>query len=144
MLSMLKVLPLMKKRKDGIIINVASRAGSKDFSNNLAYCVSKAAVIRATGCIQLQLDAEGLGDYIQLYALHPGGVLTDMQTGNTSPNYLCSLTSADRCGCPESIPPHGRGESFNTSTYQGDQVSSCCYVLVYRKWKGKDSQRSIF
>jgi len=72
MLSMLKVLPLMKKRKDGIIINVASRAGSKDFGNNLAYCVSKSAVIRATGCIQLQLDA-----------LHPGGVLTDMTKGNS-------------------------------------------------------------
>ena len=83
MLSMLKVLPLMKKRKDGIIINVASRAGSKDFGNNLAYCVSKSAVIRATGCIQLQLDAEGLGDDIQLYALHPGGVLTDMTKGNS-------------------------------------------------------------
>jgi NAD(P)-dependent dehydrogenase (short-subunit alcohol dehydrogenase family) len=83
MLSMLKVLPLMKKRKDGIIINVASRAGSKDFGNNLAYCVSKSAVIRATGCIQLQLDSEGLGDDIQLYALHPGGVLTDMTKGNS-------------------------------------------------------------
>jgi len=68
----------MKERKKGVIINVASRAGSMDFPSGLAYCVSKSAVIRLTGCIQFALDAEGLGDDIQIYALHPGGVLTDM------------------------------------------------------------------
>jgi len=78
MISILAVLPKMKEREKGVIINVASRAGSMDFPSGLAYCVSKSAVIRLTGCIQLALDAEGLGDDIQLYALHPGGVLTDM------------------------------------------------------------------
>jgi NAD(P)-dependent dehydrogenase (short-subunit alcohol dehydrogenase family) len=77
MISMLAVLPRMKGRK-GTIINIASRAGSKNFPSGLSYSVSKSAVIRATGCIQLQLDVEGLGDDIDVYCLHPGGVLTDM------------------------------------------------------------------
>jgi len=76
----------MKERKKGVIINVASRAGSMDFPSGLAYCVSKSAVIRLTGCIQLALDAEGLGDDIQIYALHPGGVLTDMPKSPPPPN----------------------------------------------------------
>jgi len=75
---MFKVLPLMKKRRKGVILNVASRAGSIDLPGTLAYSVSKSAVIRAVGCIQLELDQEGLGDDIQVHALHPGGVLTDM------------------------------------------------------------------
>ena len=70
---MLKVLPLMKQRRRGCIINVSSK-----LPGTLSYSVSKSAVIRATGCIQLELAAEGLGDDIQVYTLHPGGVLTDM------------------------------------------------------------------
>jgi NAD(P)-dependent dehydrogenase (short-subunit alcohol dehydrogenase family) len=81
---MLKVLPLMKKRRKGVIINIASRAGSIDIPGAISYSVSKAAVIRAVGCIQLELDEEGLGDDIQIYALHPGGVLTDMSQCNAS------------------------------------------------------------
>jgi NAD(P)-dependent dehydrogenase (short-subunit alcohol dehydrogenase family) len=84
---MLKVLPLMKARGHGVIINIASRSGSIDYSGSLAYAVSKCAVIRAVGCIQLELDAEGLGENIQVYALHPGGVLTDMPKCNL----LCLL-----------------------------------------------------
>jgi NAD(P)-dependent dehydrogenase (short-subunit alcohol dehydrogenase family) len=80
---MLKVLPLMKKRGKGTIINLASRAGSRDFPSGFAYAVTKSAVIRATGCAQLQLDAEGLGEDIQIYCLHPGGVLTDMPQSMT-------------------------------------------------------------
>jgi NAD(P)-dependent dehydrogenase (short-subunit alcohol dehydrogenase family) len=75
---MLKLLPLMKQRRKGCILNVASRSGSLDLPGTLSYSVSKCAVIRAVGCIQMELNMEGLGDDIHLYALHPGGVLTDM------------------------------------------------------------------
>jgi NAD(P)-dependent dehydrogenase (short-subunit alcohol dehydrogenase family) len=68
----------MKERRKGCIINIASRSGSLDLPGGAAYAVSKSAVIRFVGCIQLELDQEGLGDDIQVYALHPGGVLTDM------------------------------------------------------------------
>ena len=36
------------------------------------------------GCIQLELDVEGLGDDIHVYALHPGGILTDMPKSTVS------------------------------------------------------------
>jgi short-subunit dehydrogenase len=68
----------MIQRKRGTIISVASRSGTVDLPRTLAYSVSKSAVIRAVGCIQAELDMEGLGEYIDLYALHPGGVLTDL------------------------------------------------------------------
>jgi NAD(P)-dependent dehydrogenase (short-subunit alcohol dehydrogenase family) len=83
MISMFKVLPLMKERRKGCIINIASRSGSLDLPGTLAYSVSKSAVIRAVGCIQLELNTEGLGDDIHVYALHPGGVLTDMPKSNS-------------------------------------------------------------
>src|ERR1700722_14814514 len=108
MISMFKVLPLMKQRKHGVIINIASRSGSLDLPGTLAYSVSKSAVIRAVGCIQLELDVEGLGDDIQVYALHPGGVLTDM------PKSMCLLSHTDfsrhptRCSC--CIPWNGKGD----------------------------------
>lgn len=78
MISMFKVLPLMKKHGKGCVLNIASRSGSLDLPGTLSYSVSKTAVIRAVGCIQLELDMDGLGDDIHIYALHPGGVLTDM------------------------------------------------------------------
>ena len=86
---MFKVLPLMKKHGKGIILNIASRSGSLDLPGTLSYSVSKTAVIRAVGCIQLELDMDGLGDDIQIYALHPGGVLTDMPQSIFSP-YMCA------------------------------------------------------
>jgi len=43
-------------------------------------------VIQVVGCIQLELDVEGLGDKVQLYALHPGSVLTDMPQSNPTSN----------------------------------------------------------
>jgi len=64
----------MIQRKRGKMICVASRSGTVDFPRTLAYSVCKSAVIRAVGCIQAELDIEGLGEYIDLYALHSGGV----------------------------------------------------------------------
>src|SRR5271170_818837 len=101
MISMFKVLPLMKKHGKGIILNIASRSGSLDLPGTLSYSVSKTAVIRAVGCIQLELDMDGLGDAIQVYALHPGGVLTDMPQ-STSLRYMHSngfSTHGSRCCC---------------------------------------------
>ena len=94
MISILNVLPRMRDRKSGVIINIASRSGSKDFPSGLGYAVSKCAVIRLTGCIQLALDAEGLGDDIQVYCLHPGGVLTDMPQSTL----LNIFTDISTCG----------------------------------------------
>lgn len=74
----MKVLPGMKARGHGCIINIASRAGTVTVPYLASYGVSKAAVIKLTESIQKDLDTDGLGDKIHLYALHPGAVKTDL------------------------------------------------------------------
>src|SRR5271154_7492792 len=89
MIMMHLVLPGMKERKKGCIINIASRlfqydgidcrAGTVTGPMSVHYYSGKAALIRATGCIQAELDLQGYDD-IHLYALHPGGCKTGLQS----------------------------------------------------------------
>lgn len=85
------VLPGMKDCKKGCIINIASRsevalssdlidrAGTVTGPMAVHYFSSKAALIRATGCIQAELNIQGYDD-IHLYALHPGACRTSLQS----------------------------------------------------------------
>lgn len=61
---MLKVFPLMKARRQGVVINIAPRPRPSDYIGAPAYAVSKCVVIRAVRCLQLGLDVEGLGDNV--------------------------------------------------------------------------------
>jgi short-subunit dehydrogenase len=72
------MLPKFRERKSGVIVNIASRAATVDFPFAVGYNSSKAAVARATSTLQEEVELDGLGDGIQLYALHPGGVPTAM------------------------------------------------------------------
>ncbi|KAF1835115.1 NAD(P)-binding protein [Decorospora gaudefroyi] len=72
------VLPRMRDRGHGCIINIASRSGTVDVPMTLGYVTSKAALIRATHTLQLEMELDGLDPAIHLYALHPGGVRTNM------------------------------------------------------------------
>jgi short-subunit dehydrogenase len=74
----MKVLPKMKTRGSGCIINMASRAGTVTVPYLASYGVSKAGVIKFTESVQKDLDTDGLGDKIQICALHPGAVQTDL------------------------------------------------------------------
>ena len=103
---MLKVIPFMKERRKGVIINIASRAGTIDYIGSTSYAVSKCAVIRATGCFQLELNSQGFGDDIQIYALHPGGVLTDMPKSMSPcnpPNVLDAIPDDVAAKYPEKV-----------------------------------------
>lgn len=88
MLLTLTLLPSMRARKSGCIITIASRAATVDTMLGLGYNDAKAAVTRATSCLQLELDLDGLGDSIHTYALHPGGVYTAMGASAHSPDVL--------------------------------------------------------
>lgn len=68
----------MRERGQGCIINIASRAGTVTTPFSGAYSVGKCGLIRATGCWQTELELDGFGDNIHIYALHPGAVKTDM------------------------------------------------------------------
>ncbi|KIW34134.1 uncharacterized protein PV07_00930 [Cladophialophora immunda] len=85
LLTMLNVLPSMKARGNGCIINLASRAGTVSVPYLAGYSISKASVIKATENIQKDLDADGLGDKIQLYCCHPGAVLTRLSNRPMDP-----------------------------------------------------------
>lgn len=72
------VLPGMRERRQGCIINIASRAGTVTVPFAAAYSTAKSGLIRATGCLQAELEVDGYGDNIHLYAVHPGVVKTDL------------------------------------------------------------------
>ncbi|KAF2227546.1 3-oxoacyl-reductase [Elsinoe ampelina] len=84
MLCVFEVLQSMMDRKSGCIINLASRSATISHEAGLSYCSSKAAVARATGCLQEDLEAEGLGEQVHTYSLHPGAVWGAMVTSNVS------------------------------------------------------------
>ena len=68
------VVPSMRTRRRGRIINVASIAGAQGIPTISAYVVSKTALIRLTEI----MAQETAGDGIQVFAIHPGSVRTPM------------------------------------------------------------------
>jgi len=66
-------LSVFMDRREGCVLNIASRAGSVATPFNTTYSVSKAAVIRMTNCLQMEMNILGYKN-IHMYALHPGAV----------------------------------------------------------------------
>lgn len=76
-----EMLPRMRDRGHGCIINIASRSGTVDVPMTLGYVTSKAALIRATHTLQKEMELDNLDPAIHMYALHPGGVKSGMGGG---------------------------------------------------------------
>ncbi len=68
------VVPSMKKRRGGSIINFSSQAGRRGEPNITLYCSTKAAVISVTQSLALELA----GDNIRVNAIAPGVIDTPM------------------------------------------------------------------
>jgi len=71
------VLPHMREKNWGRIINVSSRGGTVSGAFATSYACSKTALIRGTHVLQNELNLEGK-DGVQLYSMHPGGFDTKM------------------------------------------------------------------
>jgi 3-oxoacyl-[acyl-carrier protein] reductase len=71
------VLPAMRRRGDGTIVNVASLAGRNGFAGGTAYTASKHAVLGFSRSLMLELRKEG----IRVLAICPGSVDTGMLRG---------------------------------------------------------------
>ena len=68
------VIPVMLEQGGGRIINLSGAGVANAWSNMTAYCASKAAVVRLTEALALELDGKG----ITVNALGPGSVHTSM------------------------------------------------------------------
>jgi len=89
------VLPKMRDRGHGCIINIASRSGTVDVPMTLGYVSSKAALMRATHTLQKEMELDGLDPAIHMYALHPGGVRSNMGGGKGLMSKLKDLNKAN-------------------------------------------------
>jgi len=71
------VLPHLRKRGGGKIINISSIAGEAGFPNSAAYCASKGGLTNMTRALALELAAAN----INVNALSPGNIKTPMNEG---------------------------------------------------------------
>lgn len=74
LLLMSAVLPGMRARGVGRIVNIASKGGIMIAPNLSSYCVAKATVIRLTE----HVDAEAKADGVRVFVVQPGTIVTDM------------------------------------------------------------------
>lgn len=74
------VLPSMKNRKTGTIINISSVAGRKTFSNHAAYCGTKFAIHAMTETLREEVAK----DNIRVIVIAPGAVETELLSHTTS------------------------------------------------------------
>ncbi|MBU2524873.1 SDR family oxidoreductase, partial [Patescibacteria group bacterium] len=101
--GMKQVIPIMKEKKYGRIINVASIAGLKGWAQLSAYCASKFGVIGLTKSSAIDLAPHG----ITVNAICPGLIETDMTKGMLSDpamkQGLMQGIPVGRAGQPEDI-----------------------------------------
>lgn len=76
-LFMHAVIPAMRERGVGRVINVVSSAALQPVPHLSAYAVSKCTLVRVTETV----DIEERGRGIRAFALHPGTITTDMAHG---------------------------------------------------------------
>lgn len=69
-----EVIPVMKKNGWGRIINLSSMAGKMAYSEEIAYCSTKAAVLGLTRALAAELGAYG----VTVNAICPGPIQTEM------------------------------------------------------------------
>lgn len=74
LMFMSAVIPAMRARHSGRIVNIVSSAGIEPVPHLSAYAVSKCTVIRLTETVDLETRADG----VRAFALHPGTITTDM------------------------------------------------------------------
>ncbi len=77
------VAPVMRRQKQGRIVNVASIAGLHPAGSSIAYAVSKAALIHLTRCL-----AVALGPEIAVNAVAPGTMMGTRMTAKLAPDFV--------------------------------------------------------
>lgn len=68
------IIPQMKKRKNGSIVNISSTSGIKEKSNHCVYVASKWGVTGLTKSLQIDL----MGSGVKVLGFYPGGMKTNL------------------------------------------------------------------
>lgn len=105
------VLPAMKRRQSGQIINISSGAGRNGIKQMAAYCASKFGVIGFTESLALEVR----NDNIRVAALLPGSVATNFSQ------------TAKREGIAQSDPPKHREISYSLTA---NEVASVILAML--------------
>ncbi len=74
-----EVLPAMRRRREGAVVNVASLAGKNGFAGGTAYTASKHAVLGFSRSLMLEVRK----DNVRVIAICPGSVATGMMRDQT-------------------------------------------------------------
>jgi 3-oxoacyl-[acyl-carrier protein] reductase len=69
-----EALPVLRRQRRGVIVNVTSVVGVKGYANQAAYSASKHAVMGMTKALAREVQADG----VRVHAICPGGVNTDL------------------------------------------------------------------
>ncbi|MGQ9599121.1 MAG: SDR family oxidoreductase [Anaerolineae bacterium] len=75
------VVPIMKRQRSGLIVNIASTAGHRGFSGDSVYCASKFGVVGLTDSLDEELRRFG----IRVSCISPGATDTDLAKATWSP-----------------------------------------------------------
>lgn len=114
LLFMSAVIPEMRSRGGGRIINIVSRAALEPTPRLSAYGVGKCAATRLTETVDLENKDRG----VRAFALHPGTILTDM--------------ARDTLNSPEAARWFGDGIAFLNARRPEDSAADlarCCDVV---------------
>ena len=95
------VVPHMRERRSGAIVNVASISGKEGNPNMIPYSVSKAGVI----CLTKALAKEVIGDNVRVNCVAPGVIETPLleQLQPEAIEYMRSKVPMGRMGRPEEV-----------------------------------------
>lgn len=75
LLMMHTVVPEMKNRGKGVIVNICSMAGRRAIKNQSLYCASKFALRGLTEAVAQELEGTG----VKCFSVSPGGIRTQMR-----------------------------------------------------------------
>ena len=72
-----EVVPVMKRQRGGLIVQISSQAGLRGFTQEAIYCASKHAQVGFTRALRLELQPFG----VKVGVICPAGVRTDFALG---------------------------------------------------------------
>jgi len=93
------VMPMIRRRKPGRIVTMASVSGLVGNRGQVNYSAAKAGVIGATKALAVELAKRG----ITVNCVAPGLIETDMTSGDTPVEEILKAVPARRAGRPEEV-----------------------------------------